>query len=94
MKIGFDPQKNAKTIRERGLAFEDVVLLRWDRAIIKPDTRKEYGEKRLTAYLPDRAGRLFVVCFTMREDKTFWIISFRKANAREVKGYVEKITHG
>jgi uncharacterized DUF497 family protein len=34
-------------------------------------------------------GRLHVVCCTQRDDVR-WIISFRKANAREVKAY-EKI---
>jgi uncharacterized DUF497 family protein len=92
MKIGYDPLKNAKTLRERGLSFEDVIDLCWDDALIWPDTRFNYGEKRLSALLPDNKGRVHVVCFMLRKD-VYWIFSFRKANAREVRKYHEKTTH-
>lgn len=92
MRIGFDQDKRDKTLRERGLSFEDVVLLEWRKAAIEADSRKEYGEYRQIAFLPDVTGRMYVVGFTMRDD-VFWIFSFRKANDREVKKYGEKITH-
>ena len=84
--------KNSKTLVERGLSFEDVVLLDWKAALIWPDTRFNYGEKRLTALLPDDQGRVHVVCFMLRIDM-YWIFSFRKANAREVRKYHEKTAH-
>jgi len=93
MKIEFDRKKSKKTFQERGLAFEDVPLLIWERAVIQPDSRREYGEERMIAFVPDARIRLHVVGFTMRGD-TFWIFSFRKANDREVKNYGEKTAHG
>lgn len=92
MKIGYDSIKNDKTLRERGLSFEDVVLLDWRNALIWQDTRRNYGEERLTALLQDNTGRVHVVCFLIRKD-VYWIFSFRKANAREVRKYHEKTTN-
>ncbi len=93
MKIGFDPAKNAKNIRERGLSFEDAATLDWRAALLQEDDRKAYGERRLIALLPDRLGRLHVVGFTMRPGAVFWVFSFRKANKREGKLYHEKASH-
>jgi uncharacterized DUF497 family protein len=85
MKIDFDPIKNEKNIRERGLSFERVAEVDFDTALILPDTRKEYGETRYIAlcYL-DR--RLHVLCFTETETG-IRVVSFRKANEREAKRY-------
>jgi len=85
MEIGFDPQKSEKNRRERGLPFELAADLDWDRAMTFEDTRFAYGETRIVALAPLK-GRLHVVCYTQR-DAVRWIISFRKANAREVKAY-------
>lgn len=85
MEIGFDPPKSEKIRRERGLPFELAADLEWDRAVIFEDTRVAYGEIRMIALAPIK-GRLHVVCYNQR-DAVRWIISFRKANAREVKVY-------
>jgi uncharacterized DUF497 family protein len=85
MEIGFDPGKSEKNRRERGLPFELAADLEWDRAVTFEDTRFAYGETRIVALAPLK-GRLHVVCYTQR-DAVRWIISFRKANAREVKAY-------
>ena len=85
MRIGFDPNKSAKNARERGLPFELAAELEWDRAVTSEDDRFAYGETRMVALVPLK-GRLHVVCYTQRGDVR-WIISFRKANAREVKAY-------
>jgi len=85
MEIDFDPVKNEKNIRERGLSFERVSEIDFNNAMVFPDTRKEYGETRYIAlcYL-DR--RLHVLCFT--ETQTgIRVISFRKANGREADRY-------
>lgn len=85
MDITFDPAKNARNIRERGLSFERVAEVDFNTALIYPDTRKDYGETRYLAlcYLDKR---LHVLCFT--ETKTgIRVISFRKANAREARRY-------
>jgi len=81
MTIDFDPIKNERNIRERGLSFERAAEVDFNRALVCADTRKAYGEARYVAlcYL-DR--RLHVLCFT--ETLTgIRVISFRKANARE-----------
>ena len=85
MKIDFDPIKNEKNIRERGISFERVSEVDFNTALVFPDTRKEYGETRYIAlcYL-DR--RLHVLCFTETETG-IRVISFRKANEREAKRY-------
>lgn len=85
MKIEFDPNKNQKNISERNLPFNDVSLFEWKTAIIIPDVRFDYPEKRYiaTGFLKDR---LHVVCFTPITDG-IRVISFRKANKREVKRY-------
>ena len=88
MRITFDPAKNDRNIVERGLSFELVADLHWDTAIAREDIRKDYGERRLRvlAYL---GRRLCVAVITMRGNTTH-VISFRKANAREVKWYEQE----
>lgn len=91
MEIGFDPDKSKKNSRARGLPFELAADLEWDRAVTFEDVRFDYGETRMIALVPVKK-RLHVVCYNQR-GKVRWIISFRKANAREVKVY-EKIFDG
>ncbi len=64
MAIIFDPQKSAKNIAERGLSFARAADLEWDTALVKEDTRKDYGEIRLQilAFLEGR--------YTQRGDAT------------------------
>ena len=85
MKITFDPRKNDDNIRERQLSFDEVSKLEWSSAVILEDTRKDYGERRFRVfgYIEER---LYAVVFTPREDAVH-VISFRKANSREVKQY-------
>lgn len=85
MIVDFDPVKNERNIRERGLSFERVAEVDFNTALVFPDTRKAYGETRYIAlcYL-DR--RLHVLCFT-ETVKGIRVISFRKANNREASRY-------
>lgn len=85
MRIEFDPIKSAKNERERGLPFDLASHLEWDRALVLPDDRSDYGEARMVALAPMQ-GRLYVVCYVMR-DQVRRIISFRKANKREEQAY-------
>ncbi len=85
MKITYDAIKNAKNIEERGLSFEHTKEIDWQNAIIIEDTRKDYGERRFRVFgFIDE--RMFVVIFTPRAD-VMNIISFRKANKKEVAQY-------
>ena len=83
MDISFDPAKNERNIRERGLSFERAADFDFSSALYFADSRKDYGEVRYIAvsYLD---LRLHVLCFT--ETATgIRVISFRKANQREVR---------
>ncbi|QIW15924.1 hypothetical protein A4G20_06045 [Pasteurellaceae bacterium RH1A] len=85
MKIEFDPDKNQRNIVERGLSFEQVIDFQWGTAYIWPDLRFDYGEIRLNA-LGFLGERLHYLTFKPIEGGVR-VISFRKANKREVKQY-------
>ena len=81
--ISFDPAKSHRNEVERGLPFSLVLDLDGSSALIKEDTRRNYGERRFQV-LGLIQGRLHAVVFTPRHDKVH-VISLRKANIREVK---------
>lgn len=85
MEITFDPDKAQTNIAERGLSLAEAALLDWATLRIKQDVRQNYGEDGFIGY-GEIAGRLYCVVFTPRDDGVR-IISFRKANMREVKRY-------
>ena len=85
VEIEFDPNKSTRNDRERGLPFERAADVEWDKAIIVPDRRRDYGEERSLAFALLQ-GRLHVICFSIR-GSAFRIISFRKANKREERAY-------
>jgi uncharacterized DUF497 family protein len=91
MEISYDPEKNRRNIELRNLPFEDVAYFDFETAILRVDTRKEYGEQRVIAigYMDER---LHVVCY-VPTPKGIRVISFRKANQREVKKYEEATTY-
>ena len=80
--ISFDPAKSHRNEVERGLPFSLVQDLGWASALIKEDTRRDYGERRFQV-LGLIHGRLHAMVFTPRDDKVH-VISLRKANNREV----------
>ena len=81
MRITYDPNKRAKTLRERGLDFEDAALVFAGPTFETEDTRKNYGERRIICfgYLGER---LVVVVYTPRGADRH-IFSMRNANERE-----------
>ena len=83
MRLTFDPAKNERNVRERGLSFERVADLEWEGAVAVVDDRRDYGETRLRV-AARLEGRLHVAVVTVRGD-ALHVISFRKANRREVK---------
>lgn len=85
MLIDFDPAKNARNIAERGLSFERAGEFDFSGAIIAVDLRKAYAEVRYVAVGMLHA-RLHVLYFTPI-DGGIRVISFRKANSREIKAY-------
>lgn len=88
MNIEFDAAKSARNTRERGLPFDMARRFDFDTAVIRLDTRHDYGEPRYQAFgLID--DRLYFLAFSLRGD-AIRVISLRKANAREVRFYEQK----
>jgi len=88
MSISYDSNKNQRNIERRDLNFDRIADLDWDNAWIYEDERNEYNEIRFIAYsMLDK--RLHFVCFTETKDG-IRVISFRKANSREVKRYEQE----
>lgn len=85
MKIEFDPNKSVRNAKERGLPFNKAVDLDWTTALIWQDERFEYDEIRYSA-LALLEDRVYFICFKFIP-KGIRVISFRKANSREVKKY-------
>jgi len=85
MKFEFDPAKSRKYASTRGLPFELAEAFEWETAITNEDTRRQYPERRFMAigFIDER---LCVLVYTHSTDK-IRIISFRKANKREIKRY-------
>ena len=65
-----------------------MINIDWDLATVIVDERIEYGETRYIAVAPLNS-RIHVVCFT-RIDDGLRVISFRKANKREVRHYEQQ----
>jgi uncharacterized DUF497 family protein len=85
VEIPFDPAKNERNIRERGLSFERAPEFDFDGAVYSIDTRRDYGERRIIAFgYLDR--RLHSLCFVDTETG-IRVISFRRANWREARQY-------
>lgn len=88
MKIEYDPNKNQRNIEERGLPFEQAQDLDWGNALIWQDVRNPYPEIRFSC-LAELNERVYALCFTPINGG-IRVISFRKANNREIKKYENK----
>ncbi len=87
VRIYFDPAKNERNIRDRDLSFEAAAKFGFDTALVYVDDRQAYGEVRYIA-LGLLGERLHVLCFTEAADG-IRVISFRRANSREVNRYAK-----
>ena len=85
MHVEYDATKNETNIRERKLPFSLAAKFDFQTATFKQDNRRDYGEIRIRAlgYLD---GRLHTLVFT-ETAMGIRVISFRKANNREVRTY-------
>ena len=81
VRITYDPGKRAQTLVDRGLDFEDALLVFAGVTVEVEDTRKDYGERRIICY-GMLMGRVVVVGYTPRGSVRH-IFSMRKANDRE-----------
>ena len=87
MKIEFDPIKSQRNADDRGLPFDLAIDFNWETALINPDERFLYSELRFAAF-GFIGSRLHFLCYTPTEEGVR-VISFRKANQREVEHYEE-----
>lgn len=87
VRISYDPAKNQRNIRERGLPFESAAEFQFEGALYAVDERQDYGETRYIA-VGMLGVRLHVLCFA-ETPEGIRVISFRKANAREVNRYAK-----
>lgn len=87
VEISYDAAKNERNITERGLSFDLARAFAFETALFRIDERRDYSEVRIQA-LGFVGERLHMLVFCETDD-SIRIISFRKANAREVKKYEE-----
>lgn len=92
MRIAFDPAK--RTLRERGLEFEDALRIFAGPSFTFEDDRFDYPEVRfLTVGLLRR--RMIVMVWspdpTVTEDEGRRVISMRKANVREQRWFADRL---
>jgi len=87
VRITFDPAKNDRNLRLRRPSFAQAEGFHFESALFAVDERKEYPETRYVA-LGLLGDRVHVLCFVETSDG-IRVISFRKANSREVKRYAK-----
>jgi uncharacterized DUF497 family protein len=85
MEVSFDPDKSDRNLRVRGLAFSRAQDFDFETALYSQDTRQDYGEIRIRA-LGRLSGRVHALVF-VETSGGIRVLSFRKANSREVKRY-------
>ena len=80
VRITYYPAKREQTLADRGLDFEDSVIVFAGVTVEVDDIRKNYGERRVICY-GSLHGRVVVVGYTPRGAVRH--IFMRKANSRE-----------
>lgn len=86
MKITYDPTKNEQNIAKHGISFDRAAEFDFGTATIQEDDRVDYGERRLRAF-GRLDGRLHALVYTEIAENAIRVISFRRANKREVRRY-------
>ena len=81
MRLTFDRAKRETTLAERGLDFEDALIIFEGPTVEIEDKRKDYGERRIIC-CGMLEGRMVVVGYTLR-GAVRHVFSMRKANDRE-----------
>jgi uncharacterized DUF497 family protein len=86
--LEFDPAKDARNIRERGISLGRFADMDLETAIAVEDTRTDYGERRIriVGYIDEL---LPVSIITLRGAQVR-VISLRRANRREERGYAKE----
>lgn len=87
MPYDWNPVKCASNIAKHGIEFAEVYDFEWATALVRADTRHDYGEVRLKA-LGAIGDRLHSLTYTIR--RSTWIISLRRANQKEIRQYASE----
>lgn len=88
MRYEHDPAKLAANVAKHGVWFHEAEGFEWQTARIEVDTRRSYGETRFRA-TGLIGARVYVMIYCLRSTAVR-IISFRKANVREVRRYADQ----
>lgn len=86
MDFEWDEGKNQSNLVKHQVRFGIMSDFDWQRASLRVDNRRDYGEARILAYGPIVGKGLFVVAFTMRGD-TYRIISLRPFGRKDHQYY-------
>lgn len=92
IKITCDPNKRARTLKDRGLDFMDSAHVFAGRHFTAIDDRKDYDEVRqiTLGYLSER----MVVVGWVQRGNARHVFTMRKANDREIKKYRQQLEQG
>jgi uncharacterized DUF497 family protein len=85
MQFEWSDSKHAKTLRERGIGFDDGARIFAGRVVIWQDNRRDYGEERFRA-VGEAEGVVLHVAYTLRGEMVR-IISVRRANRKETAAW-------
>jgi uncharacterized DUF497 family protein len=83
MEFEWDEAKDARTMRERGLSFDDAARIFRGRVVTWEDDRRDYGEQRFRV-VGETEGDILHVVYTWRGE-AMRIISVRRANRKEIR---------
>jgi uncharacterized DUF497 family protein len=86
--ITYDPAKNARNIRERGLSFDRAADFDFSTAVFHTEVRNGETRRIAVGYLDKR---LHLLCYIPKPDG-IRVISFRKTNKKEAICYVKAQT--
>lgn len=92
MKIEYDPAKRAKTLRERGLDFEDAREVFAGEQFTFEDARFDYGEQRFFT-VGEVNGQLVGMVWTPR-GCACRIISMRRIRENEIEKIKRRVRMG
>ena len=85
MEFEWDEGKSERNRLERDLPFRLAIDLFDGQTVEQPDSRQNYGERRMQAV--GVVGKLMLFCVYTDRGQTRRIISLRRANRRERDGY-------
>jgi len=88
MQFEWDEDKRQGNLAKHGIDFHDAALVLSGSPLLVHSVQTDHGETRCLA-VGILNGRAITIVFTMRGEKTFRIISARKAKRREERAYEE-----